>query len=133
MVHIATGEISLIKSINKISVAPHWRLFTTTASSSAAGSSLLSIPSLISSPPLKQATHLVSFLLVLSPLPRSNKGANHYNWHPAGQLSQLGAVPLAEVWTNRGEIQYAVCYLYSLVKATRLVLSLQIIPHLTCH
>lgn len=49
---------------------------------------LLSVPSLISSPPLQQATHLVSFLLLLSPLPHSNKGANHYNWHHAGQLSQ---------------------------------------------
>jgi len=63
------------------------------------------------SPPLKQATHLVSFLLALSPLPCSNKGANHYNWHPADQLSQPGEVPCAEVWANRGI--YEVCYSYS--------------------
>lgn len=88
---------------------------------------LLSVPSPLSSQqalPLRQATHLVSFLLALSPLPRSNKGANHDNWHPAGQLSQLGEVPHAEVWAiAEGDIHGVLPLQLSKTHA-RLVLSL---------
>lgn len=84
--------------------------------------------SLLSSPRLKQATHLVSFLLVRSPLPRSNKGVSHYNWHPAGQLSRLGELPLAHVWVNTVDV-CSVLPLQCGKPYTWLIL--QIIPHLT--
>lgn len=109
---MAASESLPIKTTNKNPIS---RVVLLLTGSCLSPQFLLSIPSLISSPPLQQATHLVSFLLVLSPLPRSKKGANHYNWHHAGQLSRLGEAPFTEVWVNRVDI-YIVCYLRSLVK-----------------
>lgn len=112
LVNLVAGERSPIKNTNKIPISGVLLLLT----GSCLPPQFLPLLQASSCPfppcpqPLRQATHLVSFLLVLLPLPRSNKGANHYNWHPAVQLSHLGEVPLAKVWVNRGGI-HVVCYL----------------------
>lgn len=102
---MATSESFPIKTTNKNPIS---RVVLLLAGCCLSPQFLQSSPSLISSPPRQQATHLVSFLLVLSPRPRSKKkkkkGANHYNWHHAGQLSQLGEAPLTEVWVNREDV-----------------------------
>lgn len=58
------------------------------------------------SPPHSTAGH-PSGPLSATPLASLKKGANHYNWHHAGQLSQLGEAPLSEVWVKTGWIDAA--------------------------
>lgn len=54
------------------------------------------------SPPPHSTTGHPSGPLSAPPLASLNKGANHYNWHHAGQLSWPGEASLGEVWLITG-------------------------------
>lgn len=109
---MATSESFPIKTTNKNPIS---RVVLLLAGRCLSPQFLQSSPSLISSPPRQQATHLVSFLLVLSPRPRSKKkvpitiiGTMQVN---CPSLEKRHSLKFG--LTGR---MYVVCYLCSLVK-----------------